>query len=110
LRRRTLRELAYLLKRNDRRDEAFAFWQQLAVEPGHHVEGVLAHVELAKYLEWYVEDLSRAADWTRAALERINDWSPGKRRDERRADLRHRLSRLERKMGQERPPNSGPAS
>jgi len=100
LRRRTLRELAYLLKRNERRDEAFAFWQQLALESGRHPEGILAHVELAKYFEWYVEDLSQAAAWTRAGLERVGDWSPGKRRDEKRAELRHRLSRLERKIGQ----------
>lgn len=110
LRRRTLRELAYLLKRSERRDEAFAFWQQLALESDCRAEGVLAHVELAKYFEWYVEDLPRAAAWTRAALEEVSAWIPGKRRNETRAELRHRLSRLERKMGQEGPPNSGPGS
>lgn len=103
LRRRTLRELAYLLKRNERREEAFPFWQQLALESGRHGEDILAHVELAKYFEWYVEDLARAADWTRAALERVSAWSPGTRREEKRVELRHRLSRLERKMGQEGP-------
>jgi hypothetical protein len=110
LRRRTLRELAYLLKRHERRDEAFAFWQQLALESGRHPEGMLAHVELAKYFEWHVEDLPRAADWTRAAMERVRDWSPGRRRDEKRAELRHRLSRLERKMEPERSSSPEPAS
>jgi tetratricopeptide (TPR) repeat protein len=108
LRRRTLRELAYLLKRNGRRDEAFALWQQLALESGRQAGGVLAHVELAKYFEWHVEDLPRAAAWTRAALERVSAWSPGRRRDERRAELRHRLSRLERKMADEGVSGSGP--
>lgn len=110
LRRRTLRELAYLLKRDERRDEAFAFWQQLALESHDEVEGVLAYVELAKYFEWHVEDLPRAAAWTRAALKEVTAWSPGRSRTEKQAELRHRLSRLERKMGQEEPPSSGPAS
>jgi len=99
LRRRTLRDLAYLLKRNGRRDEAFAYWQQLALESWGRADDVLAPVELAKYFEWHVEDLARAADWTRAALESVHTWPAGVRRDERLAQLRHRLSRLERKMG-----------
>ncbi len=102
LRRRALRELAYLLKRSERRDEAFAYWQQLALESDGRV-GVLAHVELAKYLEWHVDDLARAAAWTRAALEKVRGWKPGRRRTEMQADLRHRLSRLERKMAGEGP-------
>lgn len=98
LRSRTLRELAYVLKRDDRRDDAFAFWQQLAVESGREPDGVLAHVELAKYYEWYREDLPRAAGWTRAALRKVEAWRPGMRRDDKLGDLRHRLSRLERKL------------
>ncbi|MEA3376976.1 MAG: ribonuclease H-like domain-containing protein [Chloroflexota bacterium] len=101
LRRRTLRELAYLLKRDDRRHEALAFWQQLALESDGRTDGVLAHVELAKYFEWHVEDLVRAAAWTRAALEEVEAWSPGMRREGKQAALRHRLSRLERKMADE---------
>lgn len=98
LRRRTLRELAYLLKRDERRDEAFACWQQLALESGGRVDGVLAAVELAKYFEWYVEDLARAAEWTTLGLQAVRTWPRGARRDERTGHLRHRLSRLERKM------------
>jgi len=98
LRIRALREMAYLLKRDERRDEAFAFWQQLALESSSETSGVLAHVELAKYFEWYVEDLTWAASWTRAALKRVEAWNPGVRRDESLAKLRHRLSRLERKL------------
>ena len=101
LRTRILRELAYLLKRDGRRGEAFTFWQQLSLESSPDTAGVLAHVELAKYFEWHVEDLTRAAEWTRAALELVEAWSAGKRRDDTVADLRHRLSRLERKLGDE---------
>jgi uncharacterized protein YprB with RNaseH-like and TPR domain len=93
-----LRELAYLLKRDQRREEAFGFWQQLALESSQGTTGVLAHIELAKYLEWYVEDLERAAGWTRAAIERVEAWRPDRRREGELSDLRHRLSRLQRKL------------
>jgi hypothetical protein len=98
LRTRVLRELAYLLKRDDRRAEAFAFWQQLALESGEETSGVLAHVELAKCLEWYLEDLEQAAAWTSVALESVEAWRPGVRRARKLSDLRHRLSRLQRKL------------
>jgi uncharacterized protein YprB with RNaseH-like and TPR domain len=98
----TLRELALLLKRDERRDEAFAFWQQLALESRkdavQEAAGVLAHVELAKYFEWTVGDLERAAAWTGAGLKRVMDGMRGMQRDRKEADLRHRLARLERKM------------
>lgn len=98
LRTRALRELAYLLKRDERRAEALAFWQQLALELSEKGESVLAHVELAKYFEWYVEDLMRATAWTKAAVRQVEAWEPGLRRDRMLAELRHRLSRLERKL------------
>ncbi|MFQ6101881.1 MAG: ribonuclease H-like domain-containing protein [Anaerolineae bacterium] len=99
LRVKVLRGLAYLLKRADRRPEAFAYWQQLALEAiPDTTDYVLAHIELAKYFEWYVEDLSLAAGWTRAVLARVETWPAGARRDLALADLRHRLARLERKM------------
>jgi hypothetical protein len=57
----------------------------------------MAHVELAKYLEWHVGDLALAAGWTRAALAQVEDWPTGTLRDDALAELRHRLARLERK-------------
>ncbi len=98
LRPRALRDLAYLLKRADRRAEAFAYWQQLALETTSAGNNVLAHVEIAKYFEWHVEDLSLAAKWTRAALAQAERWSAGMSRDDVLAELRHRLARLERKI------------
>ena len=96
LRTKALRDLGYLLKRAGRRTEAYAYWQQLALEA---TGDVLAHVELAKYFEWHVEHLSLAAGWTRAALARVEDWPAGTRHDVTLAELHHRLARLERKMG-----------
>jgi uncharacterized protein YprB with RNaseH-like and TPR domain len=94
LRAKALRDLAYLLKRSGRQTEAFAYWQQLALET---TDDVLAHVELAKYLEWCAEDLSLAIGWTRAALALVEKWPTGEYRRVALADLRHRLERLERK-------------
>ena len=98
LRARVLRELGHLLKRAGRRSEAFACWQQLALES---VDDVLAHVELAKYFEWHEGNVSLAAGWTRAALAQVERWPAGMRRDAALAELRHRLARLERKRNKE---------
>jgi uncharacterized protein YprB with RNaseH-like and TPR domain len=95
LRAKALRDLAYLLKRADRRAEAFSYWQQLALETA---DDVLAHVELAKYLEWRVGDFSLAARWTRAALAQAENWPASLRRSAALDELRHRLARLERKI------------
>lgn len=95
LRAKALRDLAYLLKRADRHTEAFACWQQLALETA---DDVLAHVELAKYLEWRVGDFSLAARWTRAALAQAENWPASLRRSAALDELRHRLARLERKI------------
>ncbi len=98
LRTRTLRELALLLKRADRRDEALAYWQQLALHSSAQADQIRAHVEMAKYFEWHVEDLAQAAAWTQAALKHVERWPTSMRRDDELADLRHRLARLERKL------------
>lgn len=97
LRAKALTALGHLLKRADRRGEAFGFWQQLALESA---DEVVAHVELAKYLEWYVGDFVLAAGWTQAALARVEAWPAGPHRDAVQAELHHRLARLERKRGQ----------
>ena len=72
-----------------------SYWQQLALET---TDDILAHVELAKYLEWHVEDLSLAAGWTRAALAQVESWPAGMQRDDTLAELSHRVARLERKI------------
>jgi uncharacterized protein YprB with RNaseH-like and TPR domain len=95
VRARVLPALGYLLKRADRRDEAFECWQQLALE---NPETVLAHEELAKYFEWHVGDLRLAAAWTRAALAQAEPWPPSPHRAATLSALRHRLARLERKQ------------
>jgi len=94
VRTKVLRALGYLLKQADRRAEAFAYWQQLALES---TDDVQAHVELAKYFEWHAEDLALAHRWTQTALARVEAWPSGMHRETLLAELRHRSVRLERK-------------
>jgi len=104
LRLKTLHDLALFLKRADRRPEAYAFWQQLALETDDDVQ---AHVELAKHLEWHAQNLPLAVRWIEAAVARAEAWPAGLRRQDALAALQHRLARLERKLrdAQEEPPN-----
>ena len=107
LRARALRGLGSLLKRSGRRGEAFALWQQLALEAGDDADSrILAHTELAKYFEWVEKDLTLAEAWTRSALAIIKDWRAGLKRDQARSELRHRLARLERKAAGREEPDS----
>ena len=108
VRARALRAMGYLLKRTDRRAEAFAYWQQLALESAPNTaDHILAHVELAKYFEWTVRDLSLAAAWTRVALAQVENWPAGMDRELTLAELRHRLARLERKTAKLEAKNAG---
>lgn len=86
-----LTRLAYLLKRNGRRDEAVEIWQQVACTS---FEDVTGHVELAKHYEWHDVNLPLAQQWTEQAL----DLLAGHEATSLRADLEHRLERLQRKM------------
>ena len=95
--------LGYLLKRAERREEALQVWQQLACTS---FEDVTAHVELAKHYEWHARDLARAQYWTQEGLAllngaRVRPDAVGRER----AELEHRLARLQRKL--ERAGNDG---
>lgn len=89
-----LHRLGLLLKRNGRRQEAVTVWQQIATTCFDDVE---AHVELAKYYEWHAKDLSQAIYWTQQAVKLVDSWRSSGRAKLVRAELAHRLQRLERK-------------
>jgi uncharacterized protein YprB with RNaseH-like and TPR domain len=91
----TLTRLGFLLKRQERRQEAVGVWEQLAQSDD---SDVTAHVELAKYYEWHAGDLEQAIVWTQTALTIANAWPPGFVHDLARAELEHRLQRLEHKQ------------
>jgi hypothetical protein len=89
-----LGQLAWLLKRRDRRAEAVPLWQQMAVTS---FDDVSAHVELAKYYEWHDIQLDAALHWTAQALALKDSMDPA-RAEIAIAELTHRRTRLERKI------------
>ena len=91
----TAQRLSFVHKRRDNLSAALERWHE-AAGSGQ----IYAHVELAKFYEHRLRDYDMAAQWTRAALERVN--APDFPRHARRqwlADLEHRLGRLHRKLG-----------
>ena len=92
-----LGQLAWLLKRHDRRLEAVPLWQQLAVTS---FDDVSAHVELAKYYEWHDIQLGVALHWTTQALS-LAAALDQTTVDELTAELTHRRARLERKIARQ---------
>lgn len=86
--------LGGLYKRKERRPEAVLVWQQLAAV---NTADVSAHVELAKHFEWHASDMPAAIEWTRRALALIDRLPPTPGTRLTRAELTHRLQRLEKK-------------
>jgi hypothetical protein len=89
-----MRDLAYLLKRQERREEALTWWQRLVESEG----AAVGCEELAKHYEWYGSDLAQALIWTERAIALIGAWPAGTKRREALAAFEHRRQRLERKM------------
>jgi uncharacterized protein YprB with RNaseH-like and TPR domain len=89
-----MRDLAYLLKRQERRGEALRWWQQLVETSG----AVYACEELAKHHEWQDQDLAQALTWTRQGIRLVQAWPPSSRRRATLEDLEHRLQRLQHKI------------
>jgi uncharacterized protein YprB with RNaseH-like and TPR domain len=89
-----MRDLAALLKRQERREEALPWWERLVEEH----EAVYACEELAKHFEWHDPDPARAMSWTLRALTLVESWSPGPAKRQALAELLHRLQRLEHKL------------
>ncbi len=89
-----MRDLAYLLKRQERRVEALAWWQRLV----EIQDAVYACEELAKHYEWHDWDLPQALGWTEQGIALAGAWPAGAKRRETLADLEHRLQRLQRKL------------
>ena len=88
-----MRDLAYLLKREERRQEALPWWRRLVETAG----AVYACEELAKHYEWHDGDMAQAIAWTEQGIALTKAWPPGLKRREALAELEHRLERLQRK-------------
>ncbi|MCX6029913.1 MAG: ribonuclease H-like domain-containing protein [Chloroflexi bacterium] len=93
-----LRDLAYLLKRLARREEAAAVWEEWIGSIAG--DDLTPYGELAKHHEWYTLDHKTARGWVAWALRIAEGWPPGGTRDEAVEELRHRLERLERKLAE----------
>jgi uncharacterized protein YprB with RNaseH-like and TPR domain len=88
-----VRRLSVLQKRRGDLEQAIHWWEQAAMQ-GH----IYAHIELAKYYEHRRRAYSRALEWARSALEHVDqEEMPDYVREHWRAELEHRLARLERK-------------
>ncbi len=97
LRGEAMTDLAALLKRLGRRNEAAFLWEsQLELDPTSSID---PYIELAKYHEWETGDLETARLWTEKTITLIQTWRPGYQRNEALAELEHRLARLQRKLG-----------
>jgi hypothetical protein len=97
LRREALRRYTSQLKRQGRREQAVVGWREWhALAP----EDPAPCIELAKHYEWHAKDLQEARRWALAALvcltHRPADW----RRDRAWAEVKHRLDRLARRLGE----------
>jgi hypothetical protein len=93
-----MRDLAYLLKRQERRGQALSWWQQLAEESG----AVYACEELAKHYEWHERDLVQALAWTERGIGLVKGRPGISKRREQLASLQHRQGRLNRKLASEK--------
>jgi len=88
-----VRRLSILQKRRGDFEEAVRLWEKAAAR-GH----IYAHIEMAKYYEHKRRDVKSAIQWTRSALEHVeqNDM-PAYIRKHWLDEIAHRLARLERK-------------
>lgn len=94
---RTLKRLSFLHRRAGNHSAALSLWGQAAAD-----RHIFAHEELAKHCEHRDHNYAEAIRWTQAALAIIN--SPEATRPlqiQWEADLKHRLSRLNRKLARE---------
>jgi hypothetical protein len=90
-----VRRLSILQKRRGDLDQALRLWQA-AADQGH----IYAHLELAKYYEHKARDVKAALKWTKSARRHIEKLdAPAYVREHWRAEIEHRLARLERKAG-----------
>lgn len=89
-----MRDLAYLLKRQERRGEAVPWWERLVETDGT----IYACEELAKHYEWHDENLRQAIAWTEKGIALVEAWRQGPKRRELMAGLEHRLQRLKHKL------------
>lgn len=94
-RREALRWYTAHLKRDNRREEALAGWEQWhSLDP----TDPFPCIELAMYYEWHARQLQPALDWSHRARQAIESWPKGWRREQSLEDIDHRIARLQQKL------------
>lgn len=95
LRAEVLKHRTAMLKRQRRREHAVSSWVEW-----HEAapEDPAPCIELAMYYEWEVKDLSQANEWAETAMRVVNKWPKGWKRDQRSAEVEHRIKRIQRKL------------
>jgi uncharacterized protein YprB with RNaseH-like and TPR domain len=88
-----VKRLSILQKKRGDFNEALRLWESAAAN-GH----IYAHIELAKYYEHKCRDVKSALNWTRSALEHVQEADlPTYVQKHWLEEIAHRLARLERK-------------
>ena len=91
----TLERYSFLLKRQEEWGSAIILWEKAA-----NNSALYAHEELAKYYEHQVKNLELAQKWTLEAIEKLNkNHMPAYEYQNWKESFEHRLSRLERRIG-----------
>ena len=95
LRAEALKHLAALLKRQSRRPEALPAWEEW-----HRTapDDPSPCIELAMYYEWEAKAMDEALKWAEVGLKVVGDWPNGWRREQKTAEVEHRIHRLRRKL------------
>jgi len=88
-------DFANFYKKQGRPEAAAEHWESWAALQPKAVE---PRLELAKYYEWTVRNLRKAAEWTDAALAVARSWGASGYRETTITELTHRLDRLTRKL------------
>ena len=89
-----LTKLAYLLKRQQRYQEAESYWQELVLGP----DKLLALEELAKHYEWRTKDFTKALKCVDYGLKTIAAWREGVEKQAAWAVWTHRQTRVQAKI------------
>jgi len=87
-------ELAYLLKQQDRREEAEPLWQELVLGPAPF----MALEELAKFYEWHRKDFDSALTCITYALQLLDEGPQTWQTAEQKAVWEHRRGRVEARL------------
>lgn len=95
LRADALKHLTAMLKRQNHRGQAVPSWIEWHTAAPDDPSPC---IELAMYYEWEAKDLAQALEWAEVATGAVGNWSKGWKRDQKSAEIQHRIKRLRRKL------------